>query len=258
MVPGSMLLAVCLFLGLIGFNPQLAFGVEAAAAALESAQGPRVQDRWVVPPGDWSGSLANRMQALGYEVASINLASGVITVTFDDGRVLTVDRNTGAFAVVDAAEQPVMNGAVTGQYDAGSDEMAMDATVEFAEDPGVQHAMTAGLTADATTNGRVVMEGSLDSDTVNENVDLMGLSYRPDGSTTTSERALASPAAVLAGDAVPMPDGLRINWVLVLVVVGLLCVVLMGTCVAKKMLDQREGFQQERRMRIDEAAGVQP
>jgi hypothetical protein len=210
MVPGSMLLAVCLFLGLIGFNPQLAFGVEAAAATLESTQGPRVQGRWVVPPGDWSGDLADRMQALGYEVASIDLASGVVTVAFDDGRVLTVDRNTGEFSLADATEQVVISGTATGEYQAVADRATMNVTFEFADDPGVSHEFAGVVSPDVSSNGQVAVAGTLDGESGSETVNLTTLSYRPDGSADASARALSTPRGVGSGTVVDeLSGGLR-------------------------------------------------
>ena len=202
--PASVTMAFCLFMGLIGFNPQLAYGDVAPAP-------PDPADEWVIPPGSWSGTLADRLQALGYEIVSLDLDADFATAVFDDGRALSVDLATGAFWVVDDREQEIMSGTV----DAGlvDDDVAeVDLTFEFADDPGVEHVLDGTLVADASSNGHVVLEGTLDAEAVDESIDLTQLSHHPEGMGFSVEgasyrppvlpRAVDAPPGVVDGETV--------------------------------------------------------
>ena len=222
-VPGSMLMALCLFMALIGFNPALAF--DGAPVPTGGSGG------WVVPPGSWSGALADRFQALGYEIASIDLEAGMVTATFDDGHVLTVDRTGGQFWLVDKDQETIMSGTVAGEL-VDDDLAAVSMTYELADEPGVEHVFDGSVVADVTSNGCVILEGMLDADPVDENVDLAELSYRADGSTASPDRRLAEPPGVVDGEAVPS-GGERLGvggWIVLIAAVVVLVIVLVKGC----------------------------
>ncbi|MFH0981052.1 MAG: hypothetical protein V2A79_05885 [Planctomycetota bacterium] len=222
-IPGSMVMALSLFMVLIGFNPQLAYG------DYISAEDPGWQ--WVIPPGSWSGTLAERIQALGYEIVSLDLSSNIATVTFDDGRVLTVNRSTGAFTLHDNDQAEIMSGAGNASL-VGGDLADVNVTYELADEPDVQHDFSGTMVADVTSNGQVNVEGTLDADAVDENVDLASLSYRPDGSTDTPQRELGQPRGAVAGDIVGDPAGARlgIGTILVIIAIVVVGIILIKSC----------------------------
>ena len=91
-----------------------------------------------------------------------------------------------------------MSGTVAGEM-VDDDLATTSMTYELADEPGVEHVFDGSVVANVTSNGCVILQGTLDADPLDENVDLVEVSYRADGSTASPDRRLADPPGVVDG-----------------------------------------------------------
>ena len=202
-------LAMGLFLGLIGFNPALAFDYQQYGTPVRDGEP-------MISPGDWSGTLEDRLTQLGYEIASINVEAGEVTVALASGEVLWVDIESGAFSV-DDSQGNLLYGSVN--YDQTIHGIRFAADV-FTPDEAIT--LDGWVLNDTTTDGGVVVPYTANGQHGAEWINLRSLST---GTTLTEPRL---PGYAPANCTVQIAEGLRGFWAVVLFVVTVVVVVFLS------------------------------